>query len=838
MQYASVVSIAPISGMLPPNGSMQLSCTFAPYTVSRYILKIPCYFHHEDIETEVSKKRTSLNVTGLAVKGIITSKPEIVDFQTVLVNTISERDITLFNTSDCDIFYSVEPYMFKDGEIELLSNKLKESEIEVFQKTNVLPARSHETVKVKICLKNEKKYDFRIYYKADTQQIAKSEGLSVPLYMKEENDNILVCSLQAIGVHPLLMVTDIRTEGISKTLVWSMFSLAIFNKILQQVKPDIFAYTEPIIDDNSFPTDSAPVIKCSELDFDFGATSIDHKPTNVYISLHNKGVVPVDWIFKFLNDLDVDIKHWVDPGDYTEEQVNQNFILDNSIFEISPRAGNLKPNETIRIQMTYTHKVAGAHSLPVVFRLKNGASRAGKEVFINFVGYTIPKTQKFLHHQSPEFEFQPIKIGSLSPPIQLYHLMNRGMETVRYIIDTSLIDKLNNENENFEILKCLKKCGSIEPGTMDYLEFIFQPLEARNYEVDITITVENGKTKLITLKGTGISDTVSTFENKADPHIYPDNISISQDACATNQTASLSLERINFYNVPVNTIMRQVVVVQNNHKEQCLSFKWIIPSTWPLSTIQVMPKSGKLEPGECRVCKVIFTPNSIPRMWEYDIVCETIYQNELDKYNLQVEVIKAAINEDKGFADLAHLHNKIGGGIVNKLKPLPAIQSKLNSYFDKSEYIVLTAQDTSNSCNAFEVDNITSPKTSHLFLSIIAQTFIAQEFVNRFLGYEVFFESEIRKFVKYVDPAAGRSNVHTFNIIQQVMLSLLGDIFHEPDVVCLPFHIASEPCPFYDQISRKKRGTELAVDGNSEFQNSNETIDYKAGPLNNKDILR
>lgn len=118
------------------------------------------------------------------------------------------------------------------------------------------------------------------------------------------------------------------------------------------------------------------------------------KPTVIYLSLHNSGVVTVDWIFQFLNDLEVDIEHWVDPGDYTEDQINQNFILDNNIFEIFPRTGNLKPQETVLIQLTYTHEVSGAHSLPVVFRLKNGASRAGKEVMINFIGYTIPPNQK------------------------------------------------------------------------------------------------------------------------------------------------------------------------------------------------------------------------------------------------------------------------------------------------------------------------------------------------------------------------------------------------------------------------------------------------------------
>jgi cilia- and flagella-associated protein 65 len=160
------------------------------------------------------------------------------------------------------------------------------------------------------------------------------------------------------------------------------------------------------------------------------------------ISLQNSGVVPVDWIFQFLNDLEVDIEHWVDPGDYTEEQISQNFILDNNIFDISPRAGNLKPGDIVRIQLTYTHDVAGAHSLPVVFRLKNGASRAGKEVLINFTGYSVPAGQRFLHLQSNSHELQPIRIGTMVAPIQTYHLMNRGAVPLEFKIDTSTLEKV------------------------------------------------------------------------------------------------------------------------------------------------------------------------------------------------------------------------------------------------------------------------------------------------------------------------------------------------------------------------------------------------------------
>lgn len=73
----------------------------------------------------MSKNRMTLNVNGTAIRGIMTSKPEIVEFGTILVNTIIERDITLFNPAECDIFYTLEIRGTENGEAVYLENNLK-----------------------------------------------------------------------------------------------------------------------------------------------------------------------------------------------------------------------------------------------------------------------------------------------------------------------------------------------------------------------------------------------------------------------------------------------------------------------------------------------------------------------------------------------------------------------------------------------------------------------------------------------------------------------------------------------------------------------------------------
>lgn len=80
----------------------------------------------------------------------------------------------------------------------------------------------------------------------------------------------------AAGVHPIIAVRDIRSKGFSKTILWQLFSLERFNELLAEPNQDPNAYAEPVIDDNSFPTDAPPINLSSleaDVNFDFGATT-------------------------------------------------------------------------------------------------------------------------------------------------------------------------------------------------------------------------------------------------------------------------------------------------------------------------------------------------------------------------------------------------------------------------------------------------------------------------------------------------------------------------------------------------------------------------------------
>lgn len=166
-------------------------------------------------------------------------------------------------------------------------------------------------------------------------------------------------------------------------------------------------------------------------------------------------------------------------------------IIDNEIFVVSPKVffldfpsrqylihvsslfkkvGYLAPGESAHICLSYKHDLAGSHKLPVLFKLKSGGSGnlqtsrnedaqaqvevdrgttassgqtvlrdggGGKEILINFIGYSAPSKKKYLHFHSSEHVFAGISIGSEQPPIQMYPLYNNGCVPLEYSIDVS-----------------------------------------------------------------------------------------------------------------------------------------------------------------------------------------------------------------------------------------------------------------------------------------------------------------------------------------------------------------------------------------------------------------
>ena len=57
---------------------------------------------------DFNERRTTLLIAGRGTHGKIVTDPDVIDLGPVLVNTIVERDMVVYNPCECDVFYSLQ----------------------------------------------------------------------------------------------------------------------------------------------------------------------------------------------------------------------------------------------------------------------------------------------------------------------------------------------------------------------------------------------------------------------------------------------------------------------------------------------------------------------------------------------------------------------------------------------------------------------------------------------------------------------------------------------------------------------------------------------------------
>ncbi|KAJ3030918.1 UNVERIFIED_CONTAM: hypothetical protein HDU68_007279 [Siphonaria sp. JEL0065] len=859
-QYSHFVSIEPMRGVLEPNKSMQLQCIFAPNVEKNWVLKLPCYYSlaPEENETlyESRNKRTTLTVVGTGTRAGIVAEPKLLDFDAILVNTIVEKEIVIFNPSDCDVFYDLEIYKVQpvknevdeeDGassgdknnnssgqdvmEEVLVPNSVRESELEIMETTDIFPARSNHVLKLRACVRVQTDHEYRIYYKMKAQSKlapAQSDLISFTNVLQSEQ-RFHLCDVRAIGVYPVVQVTDVRSEGLGKGLLWKFFSLRQFNQMLASVDISTanFSAIQELEEEFDFPTESVTGGEYKEppsLDFNFGAAPIGAKPAIVHVSLRNPGVVPVEWVYYFPNDLEVEIENWADPGDYTEEQLHTNLILDNSLFSISPKTGILNPGESAHITMSYSHKFPGLHKLPVIFKLKNGSTRAGKEIILYFVGNCIPLDQKCLFFPSTRHVFEPVSIGCIAPPIQSFRLANNGLVHLSYTIDLTPLKKFKQKEKDFDVFKCNKVSGSIPPGGVEFIKWIFRPLEAKEYAVDIPITTDDGQTTIITFVGQGLEEPL--HHTNMNPK-FDDAIPQVQILPMQNQIGIISKEHINLGDIPIGAQFREILTVRNISETQDLSFNWIFPyASWGIKPcVKVTPVSGRLGPGEARVCKLVFTPTHDAEICSSDIECQITNETEKAVYDKFQEDIRVAQREGRLVLDsratTAHSKQMLGGSAGkakhtlrgSKYNLLPDISTpkEANSVPDLT-VTEIAAVSHKPLETGIDFNNIPAePEIYPLFVTIHANIHPVDEFRNLFGSHDTFFGNTPCNYERIKESHPAFSDQEQKHLYKDLLATMLDDIIQDSEVQSLMFPENAGPLPYFAQITMNNRNGIIPV---------------------------
>ncbi|XP_074451787.1 cilia- and flagella-associated protein 65 isoform X3 [Larus michahellis] len=621
-----ILSVSPTAGILQPYEAMAQAWTFTPDKETKYLLQAMVFVRRKNPEA-VSPEgvRYALQIVGEGALGTIRAQKEHLDLGNILVGDLQSCSIVLLNDGICSLKYilSVEQLITRpcDPE-EVCSDPLA---LELEHSRGTVAARSKAFVRITVRPARRLHYTWSIKYAICTPT-------ATDLVSTKEEQQPLCCII-ATGVYPTFCIADAcsagSASGISKLHLWRLFSLDTLNEYLEQdPTPSELTYRVPTRHSTCL---IPPVYTPLLLDFNFGAAPIGSEPTLVMLLLVNKGVVPVEWAFLFPSDQKMDIEHWAEDAEFTPYELHQMRIQDNQLFSVSPKSGKLLPGQEESVQLSHRHDFIGTDHLPVLLKISYG-----HEILLNFSGMTVEQDQRYIHFASTKHHFAPVAIGTSQPPTQIYELYNGGSMPVMFEVQ---LDNIVRTQENFwhPVFLCLTPRGEIPPGTTGHIEWIFSPLEAKTYLVDVLIHVLGGESALITFQGEGYDpNTIGATDTPSEilsPSVFPGSTQLN----LPGQVATLSHHRICLGNIPDYTKATQLVFLNNILESKAVVFAWQINTCKDKKVLQISPESGVVQPGESIPCFITLQPSGSVSFYSIDLVCEVYIQESLVQYERDLQ---------------------------------------------------------------------------------------------------------------------------------------------------------------------------------------------------------
>ena len=157
---------------------------------------------------------------------------------------------------------------------------------------------------------------------------------------------------------------------------------------------------------------------------------------------------------------------------------------------------------------------------------------------------------------------------------------------ILFQVDMTQLERISLSNYGFWVLDCLTPEGTILPNKSFVTQWVFNPLEAREYIFDIKIDLENCEPALITFMGYGFdkrdvdSDSSKAIANK---------LEITKQLNLNDRLASLTIDRINFGNLPLFTKQRRITFLKNQSNQDSISFIWHVTNPEQVRHIRIQP---------------------------------------------------------------------------------------------------------------------------------------------------------------------------------------------------------------------------------------------------------
>ncbi|NXR64377.1 CFA65 protein, partial [Rhadina sibilatrix] len=670
---SKILSVSPTAGILQPYEAMAQAWTFTPDKEIKYLMRAMVFVRWKSPDP-VSPKDVHyvLRVIGEGALGTIRAQKKHLDLGNVLVGDQKSCSIVLLNDGICALNYILSVEQLITGPCDPEEVRSDPLALELEHSRGAIPARSKAFVRIKVRAVRRLCYTWSIKYAICTSRAA---GLAST---KEEQQPL--CCVVATGVYPSLRITDACTTGIassiSKLHLWKLFSLDTLNEFLERdPTPGELTYKVPTRHSTCL---IPPVYTPLLLDFDFGSAPVGSEPTIVTLLLENNGVVPVDWAFLFPSDQKMDMEHWAEDADFTPQELHQMRIQDNQLFRVSPKSGTLLPGQEKSVQLSHRHDFIGTDRLPVLLKISYG-----HEILLTFSSVTVERDQRYVHFASSKHIFTPIAVGGSHPPTQIYKLYNGGSMPVTFEVQLDNIVKIQEKNFQHPVFVCLTPRGEIPPGETGHIEWIFSPLEAKTYMVDVLIHILEGESTQITFQGVGYNPNI-VGEAATSSQFFSAVIPGSAKLTLPGQAATLSHHRICLGNVPDCAKASRLVFLNNISKSKAVVFTWQI-SSCKEKVLEIAPESGVAQPGESIPCFITLEPTKNPSFCRVNLVCEVYIQESLAQYERDLheweekkerQAVEFTITE-KDLGNSGGTENlPESSAAIRKYKTLPPIKSR------------------------------------------------------------------------------------------------------------------------------------------------------------------
>ncbi|XP_061697991.1 cilia- and flagella-associated protein 65 isoform X12 [Syngnathoides biaculeatus] len=697
---------------LEPN-NVEQQWSFNPREEKTYILE-PTLTFWPTQDPSYQKSVLTLKVVGRGAKCFIQALKDVLDMGDTLVGRSQSVYVPLVNNSTCSISFIVSV------EQTLQDEELRQDHVPATN-GSICPALQLDCEGGTVA--SQSAFMLRATFRPDRQahygwtinyQTLNLTGM--PLSPPKP-----VCEVRGNGVFPTLQVTDVSSGGVmawlSKTYVWKLLSVDSLNaQLVCMPSPVEHSYRSPRR--HSMRTYPTILIKAM-VDINFSAAPLNSEPSTFALVFYNPGSIPVEWTFLFPDDQQVDFKHWSQGEELCNNELEQMQV--GELFSVSPLSGTLLSGQQNSVQLSYSHTVSGTHQLPIILKILHG-----REILLHFQGVTVAQERPHLYFLSTHHVFTPIMIGSLTPPIQTYNLYNGGDVPVHYEVDAGVLSKLQENNFNQPLLCCLNPVGVALPGKMAKLEFIFSPLEAKMYRMDVPIHVRHGETTVVNFDGCGFGTQTAVF-----PSSDTKPVRCVRRIPVPEQDAFLSEDNIFLGDIPVCSQSSRVFFLTNVSLKEIL-YKWCLTQV-----IRIHPKQGLLRPGESIFCVLTFTATDYPTIYHLDIICQVTQHSALTQYSEALHRWEQErVQQQNEFTiterDLAEsqkvLTDKVPTAVIQtkgpslgKYKTLPPICSRLARAQQRAE------------SEAVKVSKRpTPPNPMLLHLEVSARSYHAQEYLRYF----------------------------------------------------------------------------------------------------------